>query len=81
MLSCRELNETHASDYIDGRLSLRQRLSVVVHLAVCSVCRRFMTQLRLVRQIMREKPETTLPEAEVRALASKLKKAVTEQQK
>lgn len=81
MLSCRELNEHHASDYVDGRLSLRARLSVRMHLAVCSHCRRFMHQLRLVKAVMRRKPDATLPDSEAKPLAARLLAAFRQQQK
>jgi anti-sigma factor RsiW len=81
MLSCRELTEHHASDYVDGRLPWRRRLSVGFHLAICGACRRFMAQLRLVKTVLRNKPETPMPEAEAAPLADKLHQAFQEQQK
>ena len=45
MLSCKELTE-HASDYIDGEMSLTKRLSVKFHLLMCHHCRRFVSQFR-----------------------------------
>ena len=81
MLSCRELSTHHASDYLDGRLRLRQRLSVGIHLAVCSTCRRFMRQLGLVKAVLRKKPGAPLADAESQALAARLKDAFQQQQK
>jgi len=46
MLSCKQL-VAHSSDFLDGQLILRQRLSVRAHLALCLNCRRFIRQLRL----------------------------------
>lgn len=46
MLSCKQL-VAHSSDFLDGQLILRERLSVRTHLALCFNCRRFIRQLRL----------------------------------
>ena len=81
MLSCRELNEQHASDYLDGRLSRRKRLAVGMHLSLCSNCRRFMHQLRLVKDVLHKKPEAVLPDSEAKPLAARLQAALREQQK
>lgn len=81
MLSCRELSGEHASDYLDGRLPWRQRLSVGMHVAMCGACRRFMQQLRLVKAVLREKQDATLPESEATPLAARLHAAFRQQQK
>jgi anti-sigma factor RsiW len=81
VLSCRELNEQHASDYVDGRLSRRERLAVRLHLALCSNCRRFITQLRLVKSVLRVRPDVSLPDSEAKPLAARLQAALEEQQK
>lgn len=44
MLSCRELSET-ASDYLEGTLTLRQRVGVTMHLLMCRHCRAYVDQL------------------------------------
>lgn len=46
MMSCHELT-TLASDFIENRLRLRQRLAVLVHIAMCKGCRTYLRQLRL----------------------------------
>ncbi len=56
MLTCRELAHRHASDYVDGQLGWRARLSVRFHLLICDHCRRFLAQLRQVRKLLRAKP-------------------------
>jgi anti-sigma factor RsiW len=45
MLRCRDVAEL-MSDHVDGALSRRQRLSVRLHLAMCSFCRRYARQMR-----------------------------------
>ena len=44
MLSCRELSET-ATDYLEGTLTLRQRVGVKMHLLMCKHCRAYVDQL------------------------------------
>ncbi|HBX56088.1 anti-sigma factor family protein [Pseudomonas sp. UBA2684] len=69
MLSCKEL-VAHSSDFLDGQLNLRQRLSVRAHLAMCRHCRRFIKQLRLSQAVVRKLPQGQ--SAELDALAAKL---------
>ena len=69
MLSCKEL-VVHSSDLLDGQLSLRQRLAVRAHLAICLRCRRFIRQMRLSQAVLRQLPQA--PIAELDALAVKL---------
>lgn len=69
MLSCKEL-VAHTSDFLDGQLTLRQRLAVRAHLAMCFRCRRFIKQMRLSQAVLRQLPEQ--PIAELDALAARL---------
>jgi predicted anti-sigma-YlaC factor YlaD len=69
MLSCKEL-VSHSSDYLDGQLRLRERISLRTHLAICSHCRRFIRQLRLSQAVLRQLPDQAIPELD--ALAEKL---------
>jgi anti-sigma factor RsiW len=69
MLSCKELVAL-SSDLLDGQLSLRQRLAVRAHLAMCLRCRRFIRQMRLSQAVLRQLPQA--PIAELDALAVKL---------
>ncbi len=69
MLSCKEL-VARSSDLLDGQLSLRQRLAVRAHLAMCVRCRRFIRQLRLTQAVLRQLPDT--PIAELDSLAERL---------
>ncbi len=46
MLSCREVTE-RASAWLDGELTLGQRMSMRMHLAMCAHCRRFNRHFRL----------------------------------
>ena len=72
MLTCKEL-VAHSSDYLDGQLTLRQRLAVRAHLAMCGNCRRFIRQMKLTQAVIRQMPEEELPELD--ALAERLAQA------
>lgn len=69
MLSCKEL-VANSSDFLDGRLNLRERIRVRAHLAMCTHCRRFIRQLRLSQAVLRQLPEQ--PIAELDDLAERL---------
>lgn len=69
MLTCKEL-VAHSSDYLDGQLTLRQRLAVRAHLVMCGNCRRFIRQMKLTQAVIRQMPEGELPELD--ALAERL---------
>ena len=69
MLTCKEL-VAHSSDFLDGQLTLRQRLAVRAHLAMCGNCRRFIRQMKLTQAVIRQMPEDELPELD--ALAERL---------
>lgn len=69
MLTCKEL-VAHSSYYLDGQLTLRQRLAVRAHLAMCGNCRRFIRQMKLTQAVIRQMPEEELPELD--ALAERL---------
>ncbi len=69
MLSCKEL-VAQSSDYLDVQLSLRQRLAMRAHLAMCRNCRRFIRQMRLSQLVLRRLPQEQ--NAELDALAQRL---------
>ncbi len=46
MLSCREITEL-ATAYAEGALPFRDRVRFLMHLSMCSNCRRYVKQLRL----------------------------------
>ncbi|WPC06415.1 anti-sigma factor family protein [Pseudomonas sp. MBLB4123] len=69
MLTCKEL-VANSSDFLDSQLSLRQRLSVRAHLAMCRKCRRFIRQMRLSQAVLRQLPEGQI--AGLDALAQEL---------
>jgi len=68
MLSCKDL-VAHSSDFLDGQLSLRERLGVRAHLAMCRHCRRFIRQM-ISQHVLRQLPDAAIPELD--ALAERL---------
>lgn len=82
MLSCRDLAHRHASDYLDGQLGWRARLSVRFHLLICDRCRRFVAQLRKIPVLLRDKPAIEpVADAETQQLARKLREIYASQKK
>jgi hypothetical protein len=55
MLTCRDVVNS-ATDYMERKLSLRQRLQVRMHLLMCRFCRRYLRQLALTRAVLRRLP-------------------------
>ncbi|GCA58199.1 hypothetical protein PSCT_04419 [Pseudomonas sp. SCT] len=55
MLTCRQMSEL-GSDIIDNHLSVRTRLSVFMHLHMCSRCKRYIKQLELTSQVLQQLP-------------------------
>ncbi|MCC6719322.1 MAG: zf-HC2 domain-containing protein [Acetobacteraceae bacterium] len=51
MLRCRDVTEL-ASDLLEGGLPLRARLVLRLHLALCSMCRAYVDQLRKTRALL-----------------------------
>ncbi len=45
MFSCKDITE-HASDYVDGRMSWRDRVKYRLHLFICHNCRNYVAQFR-----------------------------------
>lgn len=61
MLKCRDITLL-ASDYVDGRLRWRKRLSLLLHLITCPHCRRFIQQFRVLVQVIKGyEPEQPSP--------------------
>ena len=55
LLTCREVTE-HATDYMEGALPARRRLAVRLHLALCRMCRAYLTQLQRTAALLRGRP-------------------------
>ncbi|MEO8682473.1 MAG: zf-HC2 domain-containing protein [Vicinamibacterales bacterium] len=56
MLTCRELTEL-VTNYLEGRLSLAERVKFEMHLAMCRHCRAYVQQMRETIQTLGKLPE------------------------
>ncbi len=72
MLSCKQLVQ-RSSDFLDGQLSVRERLLLHAHLAMCVNCRRFIRQLRLSQRVVQQLP--ALEDKDLDALVERLARA------
>lgn len=73
--TCKEVTRM-ASDAMERKLSLRQRIDFKLHLLICSLCMRYVKQLEMMREIAHQHPEKS--EA---AAATKLPPASRERMK
>lgn len=62
MLTCKQLAQLHASDYLDGNLSFWQQASVRLHLLMCRPCRRFMQQMSVAKRVIAARQAPTADE-------------------
>jgi exonuclease VII small subunit len=60
MLTCRELTEL-VTEYLEGKLSLGQRLRFEMHIALCRHCRAYLRQMEQTVQILGKLPEESVP--------------------
>ena len=54
--NCDELTRL-ASESLDRRLSLKERILIRLHLGMCVLCRRYCRQLRLIHEALKENPD------------------------
>ncbi len=71
MLRCRDVTE-RASELLDGDLPLRERLALRLHLAMCSMCRAYLDQLRRTRALLARGQMAPLDQAEEDALIARM---------
>ena len=79
MLTCRDLAK-HADRYLDGELSLRERLEVRFHMFLCKHCSRYVEQLRLAIEALRRSADASQsPEPQEEAVGGVLSAMRSEQ--
>ena len=59
MMDCEQVTQA-AGDFIERRLRLRERLMVLVHIAMCKGCRAYIEQFRLTLLGLRSLPEPAM---------------------
>jgi hypothetical protein len=52
-VNCKEISRI-ASQAMDRPLTLRERISIWLHLGICDPCRHFVSQLRLLRAVLKQ---------------------------
>ena len=60
MLSCREITEL-VTEYVEGALSLSDRLRFQLHIGMCRHCRAYLRQMKLTAKALGHLPEPGLP--------------------
>lgn len=61
MLTCRELTEL-VTDYLEGRLSIWQRVQFQMHLGMCRHCRAYLHQMKTTLRLTGELPDEPMPD-------------------
>ena len=56
MMNCEQVTRA-AGDFVERRLRLRERLMVLVHIAMCKGCRAYLEQMRLTLLALRSVPK------------------------
>ena len=59
-MNCRTLIE-FLTDYLDGRLTLSQRILLRLHLLLCGHCRAYLRQMKQTVQTLGRLPEESVP--------------------
>lgn len=60
MLSCKEITQL-VTEYVEGALSLRDRLRFQLHIGMCRHCRAYLRQMKLTAKTLGYLPEPELP--------------------
>lgn len=60
MLTCQQLTEL-VTDYIEGRMSFMERMSVQIHLGMCGRCRAYLRQMKMTVRTLGKLPAEAIP--------------------
>jgi hypothetical protein len=55
MLPCRDITEL-VTDFVEGRMSLWDRLRFRLHIGMCRHCREYLRQMRMTRRLLGDVP-------------------------
>ncbi|MBI4613732.1 MAG: zf-HC2 domain-containing protein [Planctomycetes bacterium] len=61
MLTCQELTEL-VTDWLEGRLPFRTRVSVQIHLGMCWRCRAYLRQIKMTIRTLGKLPDEPMPQ-------------------
>lgn len=71
MMNCEQVTRA-AGDFIERKLKLRERLMLLVHIAMCKGCRAYVEQFRLTLLALRSMPQP-VPEPAPEALLERFR--------
>jgi anti-sigma factor RsiW len=71
-MNCQQITQL-ITDYLEARLSLRQRLRFQLHLGTCRHCRAYLRQMRTTIRLAGHLPDEPLPAALQAELASRFR--------
>lgn len=61
MLTCSQMTDL-VTEYLEGRLSLKQRLRFQLHVGLCRHCRRYLSQMKMMIQALGLLRPVSVPE-------------------
>lgn len=61
MLSCKQITEL-VTDYIEGRMSLIDRIRFQMHVGMCRHCRAYLRQMRTTIAVLGKLPDEPMPD-------------------
>jgi hypothetical protein len=73
---CRDLAKI-ASDYLEGKLGIRQNLAVKLHLMMCHGCTTFIHNLKTSTEMMKRYSSADMDEDLLRQIDERVEKALT----
>ena len=60
MLTCKQLTEV-VTDYLEGRIPFRQRVSFHMHVGMCRHCRAYLRSMRMTMKTLGKLPDVSPP--------------------
>ncbi len=72
MLTCRELTEL-VTEYLEGKLSIGQRLRFEMHIGLCRHCRAYLRQMKQTVQTLGKLPEESVPPEAINQLLQRFR--------
>lgn len=72
MLKCKDIAE-QSSDFVDQRLSFRQKLGYNMHILMCGNCRRYIQQFRTMLKKARTLRKAPLTDSQAQDIVDKVK--------
>jgi predicted anti-sigma-YlaC factor YlaD len=61
MLSCKQITEL-VTDYLEGRMSLADRMRFQMHVGMCKHCRAYLRQMKVTIETLGQLPDEPMPD-------------------